>query len=80
MLALEQIEAETDQTSGLPMSVVTDPKNAFQFVSKVTTNFAADTLARDQKTYYAQQDVDKDHPVIREGHMWSVRLRDPKPE
>lgn len=80
MLALAEIEASEDPVSGLPMSVVTDPSHAFDFVSKVSTNFAADTLGRDRKAYYDLHDTDKDHPIVRDGHLWSVRLRDPKPE
>lgn len=77
MLALDELEAETDPTSGLPMSVVTDPKNQFRFVTrKPTTNWAARTLALDKKSYEA--DLPKDTPL--DGLMWSVYLKDPDDE
>lgn len=59
---------------GVEMDVATDPRNAWKFVSKVTTDFAAKTLADDQAAYYKKYDIDPEHPINRAGHLWSVRL------
>lgn len=76
MLALQRVEDETDPTSGLPMSVVTDPANQFNFVTPPpVVNWAKKTLEDDQATYYKALDK-KDAPVSRAGHLWRVKLRD----
>lgn len=57
-----------------------DPENEFGFVTPLpTVNYAAHTLQADQNAYYAKYDTDKEHPMNRAGHMWSVHLK-PKPE
>ncbi len=77
MLALDEVEAETDPTSGLPISVVTDPANQFRFVTRIpTTNWAARTLAIDKKKY--ADGLPKDTPL--DGLMWSVYLQEPDEE
>jgi hypothetical protein len=57
------------------MDVAMDPANAFKFVSKVETDFAAQTLAADEKAYYELHDKDPQRPINRAGHLWSVRLK-----
>lgn len=83
MLALAALEAETDPVSGLPMSVVTDPKNQFKFLTKrPTTNWAARTLDADQAEYYRPLDAARAAmnpplpPISRAGHLWRVGLQD----
>lgn len=61
---------------GIPMDIATDPVNQFGFVTDLpTVDFAADTLAAAQKSYYDQYDTNKDRPMNRAGHLWSVRLK-----
>lgn len=61
---------------GVPRADAMDPANAFKFVSKVETDFAAQTLKADQDAYYELHDKDPKHPINRSGHLWSVRLQD----
>lgn len=61
---------------GIPMSVATDPANAFKFVTELTTDFAAKKLKADEDAYYELHDRDKDRPLNRGGHLWAVRLND----
>lgn len=81
MLALGQVEKDTDPVTNLPWDVVTDPKNQFNFVTPLpTTNWAARTLAADQAAYYKPLD-DREKtaggdPVSRAGHMWRVKIKD----
>lgn len=75
MLAYQQLLAETNEY-GIPYEAAMDPKNAFKFVSKVETDFSAQTIAADQAAYYKQYDIDPKHPLNRGGHRWSVRLNE----
>lgn len=63
------------------MSVVTDAKNEFKFVTKLpTTNWAARTLDADQRKYYDPLDkaaaAEKLPAPSRAGHLWRVELPD----
>lgn len=74
MLALAQLEKETNSL-GIPHSVATDPANQFRFITRQpTTDWSLHTLAADQKRFYDMYDTDKDHPMNRAGHLWSVYL------
>jgi len=70
------LESELDE-NGIPFATSTDPANAYGFVSTVSTNFAAQTLAADQTAYYKQHDTDPKNPINRAGHRWSVRFDPP---
>lgn len=75
MLAQEQLEAEIGP-HGIPMDVATDRANQFRFVTPApTVDWAAHTLAADQKAYYDLYDKDPKNPMNRAGQMWAVRLR-----
>jgi hypothetical protein len=75
MLAHEANLAEVGP-HGVPMSEAMDPANAFKFVTTVVTDFAAETLAADQKAYYDKWDKNPDRPINRAGHLWRVRLKE----
>lgn len=79
MLALAAIERDTNSL-GIPLSEATDPANQFRYVTRrPTTDWSLHTLEADKKAFYAAHDTDKDHPMNRAGHLWSVHLGDPPP-
>ena len=59
---------------GIPMDVATDPANQFGFVVEgPVVDWAANTLGVRKEAFYKQ------YPdTNRAGHMWRVKLRDPK--
>jgi hypothetical protein len=77
LLALQQIELDTDPLTGLPFSEVTDAANQFAYVTApMEMNWAADQLGRDKDRWYREHDTDKDYPMNRAGHIWRVKRRD----
>lgn len=75
LLAHERIEAERG-SHGISMREATDPANQFNFVTQLpVVDWAAHTLEHDKSAWYKQHDTDKDNPMNRAGHLWSVRLK-----
>lgn len=77
MLALKEVE-DLNGPHGIPMDVATDPANQFRFKVPAgpTVDYAARALEAGQKAYYAKWDQ-KDKPISRAGHLWSVGLQKP---